>query len=102
MASNRERQILDLILDDPMISQQSIADRLDISRSAVAGHIMRLTNRGVIKGRAYVVERAPFIVVVGGANVDVHGRPARQLKLQDSNPGAVTTSPGGVSSTSTE
>ncbi|MDJ0908797.1 MAG: PfkB family carbohydrate kinase [Woeseiaceae bacterium] len=96
MASQRERQILDLILDDPMISQQSIADRLEISRSAVAGHIMRLTNRGVIKGRAYVVEREPFIAVVGGVNVDVHGRPARSLKLHDSNPGTVTTSAGGV------
>ena len=96
MASQRERQILELILDDPMISQQSIADRLEISRSAVAGHIMRLTNRGVIKGRAYVVERDPFVVVVGGANVDVYGRPANPLELQDSNPGTVTVSPGGV------
>ncbi len=79
-----------------MVTQQSIADRLEISRSAVAGHIMRLTNKGVIKGRAYVVDRSPFVVVIGGANVDVHGRPARRLALQDSNPGAVTTSPGGV------
>ncbi len=79
-----------------MITQQSIADRLGISRSAVAGHIMRLTNKGIIRGRAYVVDRDPFVVVVGGANVDVHGRPARPLKLHDSNPGSVTTSPGGV------
>ncbi len=79
-----------------MISQQSIADRLEISRSAVAGHIMRLTNKGVIKGRAYVVDRAPFAVVVGGANIDVHGRPARALALHDSNLGSVTMSPGGV------
>jgi len=28
--------------------------------------------------------------------VDVHGRPSRSLKLEDSNPGTVTTSPGGV------
>lgn len=96
MTTNRERQILDLILEDPMITQQAVADRLEISRSAVAGHIMRLTSKGVIKGRAYVVDRAPFIVVVGGANIDVHGRPARALALEDSNPGSVTTSPGGV------
>ena len=96
MATTREQQILDLILEDPMISQQSIADRLEISRSAVAGHIMRLTNKGVIKGRAYIVDRSPFIVVVGGTNIDVHGRSARTLTLHDSNPGSVTTSPGGV------
>lgn len=94
--SKRERQILNLILEDPMVSQQSIAERLNISRSAVAGHVMRLTNKGVIKGRAYVVERTPFVAVVGGANVDLHGRPAKSLALGDSNPGTVTTSPGGV------
>ena len=79
-----------------MITQQSIADRLGISRSAVAGHIMRLTRKGVIQGRAYVVDRKPFVVVIGGANVDVHGLPAGRLELRDSNPGSVTTSPGGV------
>ncbi len=80
MATQREQQILDLIIADPMISQQSIADRLQISRSAVAGHIMKLTGKGVIKGRAYVVDQAPFVVAIGGANIDVHGRPSRSLK----------------------
>lgn len=96
MTTGRERQILDLILEDPMISQQAIADRLRISRSAVAGHVMRLTNKGIIRGRAYVVDRAPFVAVIGGANMDVHGRPARALTLNESNPGQVITSPGGV------
>ena len=96
MTTQREQQVLDLIIADPMISQQSIADRLQISRSAVAGHIMKLTNKGVIKGRAYVVDQAPFVVAIGGANIDVHGRPISRLKLHDSNPGTVTTSPGGV------
>lgn len=36
------------------------------------------------------------IVVVGGANVDIIGRPEVELLLRDSNPSTITTSPGGV------
>lgn len=79
-----------------MISQQAIAKRLGISRSAVAGHIMKLTNKGIIKGRGYVISDTPFVAVIGGANMDIHGKPAGALRLNDSNPGTVHSSPGGV------
>lgn len=36
------------------------------------------------------------VVVVGGANVDIVGRPARSLLSRDSNPATITTSLGGV------
>ncbi len=94
--SNREQQILALIRDNPMLQQQVIASKLGISRSAVAGHIMHLTNKGVIKGRGYVLNDAPFVTVVGGANIDIHGKSDHALRGQDSNPGTVLTSAGGV------
>ena len=94
--TERERQILALIREDPMISQQDIAARLGISRSAVAGHIMHLSEKGIVKGRGYVISDAPFVAVIGGANLDIHGRSARNVRLHDSNPGVVVTSPGGV------
>lgn len=79
-----------------MVSQQEVAERLGISRSAVAGHIMKLTARGVIKGRAYILGDAPFVVSIGGANVDIHGKSLGVLRHHASNPGAVTASAGGV------
>ena len=94
--TDREQQILALIREDPLMSQRAIAKRLGISRSAVAGHVMNLTAKGVIKGRGYVFSDAPFVAVIGGANMDIHGTPADALRLQDSNPGTVQTSPGGV------
>lgn len=94
--TERERQILSLIRDDPMMSQQEIARQLGISRSAVAGHIMNLTEKGHVKGRGYIFSDAPFIAIIGGANIDIHGSPAAKLRLHDSNPGTVLTSPGGV------
>jgi len=93
---SREQQVLSLIRDDPMLPQQEIAVLLGISRSAVAGHIMNLSNKGLIKGRGYVLSDSPFVVLIGGANIDIHGRSLKALRRHDSNPGTVHTSAGGV------
>ena len=37
--TQRERQILELIARNPMISQAELADTLGIARSSAAGHI---------------------------------------------------------------
>lgn len=39
---------------------------------------------------------APFVAVVGGANVDIHGRSDSPLIEHDSNPGSILIVPGGV------
>lgn len=96
MLTRRERDVLALIREDPLISQAQIARRLGISRSAVAGHVMRLTERGVIRGRGYLLDEAPFVACVGGANVDVVGRAGQPLLAGESTPGVVRTLPGGV------
>lgn len=94
--TKRERQILSWIEEDPSISQAEIAERAGISRSSVAVHISNLIRKGVILGRRYVVRDHPYVVVIGGANVDIGGRPEHTLVPKDSNPGTVTTSPGGT------
>ncbi|QDF74661.1 MULTISPECIES: PfkB family carbohydrate kinase [Shewanella] len=94
--TERELEILALLKQDPLIPQQELADRIGISRSAVAGHIMNLTHKGVIRGKGYILAEARYAVVVGGANMDILGRPASSLRVGDSNPGSVSCSPGGV------
>ncbi len=94
--TQRERQILQLIEADPMISQQEIGDKLGITRSSVAVHISNLMKKGCIAGKGYVLRRGSYVVVVGGVNVDIGGRSYAPLVAADSNPGAVTTSLGGV------
>ena len=49
--TQRERQILSLIEANPMISQQNIADALQITRSSVAVHISNLLKKGYIAGK---------------------------------------------------
>lgn len=94
--TQRERQILNWIEADPMISQQELADRAGITRSSVAVHISNLMKKGCIAGKGYIVTRSPYVTVVGGMNMDIGGRPYKALVGKDSNPGAVRMSPGGV------
>ena len=94
--TQRERQILRLIEADPMISQEALADKLGIARSSVAVHISNLTRKGCIAGRGYVLRTNDYVVVVGGANVDICGRSWEPLVPEDSNPGLVSMSIGGV------
>lgn len=94
--TQRERQILQLIEADPLISQQDIAQKLGITRSSVAVHISNLTHKGCIAGRGYVLRSGSYVVVVGGVNVDIGGRSFAPLVDSDSNPGTVSVSLGGV------
>ncbi len=94
--TQRERQILQLIEANPMISQQEIADRLNITRSSVAVHISNLIKKGCIAGKGYVLRSGSYAVVVGGVNVDIGGRAFAPLVAEDSNPGTVSVSLGGV------
>ena len=94
--TQRERQLLQLIEANPLLSQQELADKLGITRSSVAVHISNLTKKGLIAGRGYVLRSGSYAVVVGGVNVDIGGRSFAPLVPQDSNPGAVRLSLGGV------
>lgn len=94
--TQRERQILQLIESNPMISQQELADKLGITRSSVAVHISNLIKKGAIAGKGYVLRSSSYAVVVGGVNVDIGGHSFRPLVASDSNPGRITMSLGGV------
>ena len=94
--TQRERQLLQLIEANPLISQQELADKLGITRSSVAVHISNLTKKGLIAGRGYVLRSGSYAVVVGGVNMDIGGRSYAPLVAADSNPGTVRLSLGGV------
>ncbi|MBN3562300.1 PfkB family carbohydrate kinase [Aliamphritea spongicola] len=94
--TNRERQLLQLLQANPLISQQELAETLGISRSAVATHLTNLTAKGAIKGRGYILSERRYSVVIGGANMDILGTPGQALTPGSSTPGTVSYSPGGV------
>ena len=94
--TQRERQILRWIEENPLISQQELADKAGIARSSVAVHISNLMKKGHIAGKGYIVSSAPYAVVVGGVNMDIGGVSCVPLVRADSNPGVVRVSLGGV------
>ncbi len=94
--TRREREILRWIEEDPMITQQELADRAGITRSSMGVHISNMMKKGYISGKGYILPTASFAAVVGGVNMDVGGTAFRPLMPADSNPGRVHISLGGV------
>lgn len=92
----REKEILQILKNNPMISQQEIADMLDISRASVAVHITNLMKKGQILGKGYILRKENYVTVIGGSNMDIQGFPNNLLVMYDSNPGKVDISMGGV------
>lgn len=92
----RQRQILALLRDDPMLSAAAIARRLKTSAAAVAVHLSALRRQGEILGRGHVLKPEGRVIVIGGANMDFKCRSSAKLVPRTSNPGAVALSLGGV------
>jgi len=94
--TQRERQLLNWIEENPLISQKELAEKAGITRSSVAVHISNLMKKGYITGKGYIIRSAPYVTVVGAVNMDIGGRSAAAPVARDSNPGTVHTSLGGV------
>ena len=92
----REKEILQILKSNPMISQQDLADILNISRTSVAVHITNLMKKGQILGKGYILRKENYVTVIGGSNMDIQGAPNNPLVMYDSNPGRVDLSMGGV------
>ena len=97
MPTEREKQILDLIRQNPMISQKELAEKLGITRPGVASHISRLIKEGLILGKGYVLPKKEYVTVIGAVNMDIYGIVSDySVVLKGSNTGHVTTQLGGL------
>jgi len=63
--TSREQKIIEVLMQDPLISQEDLAARFGISRSSVAVHISNLMKKGVILGKGYVFNKKASAVVAG-------------------------------------
>ena len=94
--TDREREVYDILRRDPTIGQSALAEMLSITRSSAAAHIANLQRKGYILGKGYILNNESYVVGVGAANVDVHGRSRAPIVMHDSNPGHMHSSAGGV------
>lgn len=94
--TERERQIVEMLRRDPLLSSEQMAETLGTTRASINVHVSNLGKKGVILGRGYVLADQPGIVVIGGANADVKARSYAPAVPATSNPGHGTMAPGGV------
>lgn len=79
----REREIVELLKKEPLMSQDELAQSLGLSRSSVGVHISNLMKKGVILGKGYVFNEQVSIVVVGVSYLDIEIRGQRQKSKID-------------------
>lgn len=92
----REQQILEWIRQDPMISQNDLADLAGISRSGVAAHISNLMKKGYIRGKGYIFTPQEHVTVIGGVNMDTYGIGVTSFTAKTSNSGHIYHAVGGL------
>ena len=68
--NKHERIILEMLTENPMLSQSELAQRLNITRSSVSVYISYLMQNGFIRGRGYIVENKDIIYIIGSSGVD--------------------------------
>lgn len=94
--TNREKEIFDLIKANPMISQNDLSRMTGITRTSVAVHISNLIKKGYILGKGYVTKEKNKVSIIGGINIDIGGKTYDKLVRNDSNPGKINITLGGV------
>ncbi|WP_071027627.1 carbohydrate kinase family protein [Peptoniphilus raoultii] len=83
------RNIVDLLINNPFITKEEIAGRLNISPKIVVREIEKLESQNNLKTGKYVT-------VVGACNIDISGASTNNLVAKDSNPGKISNCMGGV------
>lgn len=92
---SKEQEIIDILSLNPFISQKDLAQQVGLSRPAVANYIAKLTKEGIIKGRAYILQRNT-VLCIGAANIDQEAKTIERIQYHTSNPVEITESIGGV------
>ena len=95
-ATDREQQILAWIKQNPLISQNELAELCGITRSGVAAHISNLMKKGYIQGKGYIVTPPSYVAVVGAINIDHYGVAMQDVVGESSNMGRIVSSVGGI------
>ncbi|MFY0517367.1 carbohydrate kinase [Lysinibacillus sp. UGB7] len=94
--NEREQAVLALIRQNPFMSQQEMADKMNLSRPVLANLVSSLTKQGKIVGRAYILPEENEIICIGGANLDRKFHVKGTVQLGTSNPASSSFSVGGV------
>lgn len=80
--TRREKEILACLKEDPLLSQDELAAKMQISRSAAAVHISNLMRKGYILGRGYILDERSGVLIVGKSWLEITARLAsREISI---------------------
>lgn len=96
MLNANEQKVLELIQQNPFITQNEMAEAINISRSTVASMIASLTQKKHLLGRAYIINEESKVYCIGAMNVDRKYYLQDEMVLGTSNPVTSSVSVGGV------
>ena len=96
LLDQRETEVLNLIKENPFISQSELSKKLGLTASSVSRIIADLVHKEFIQGQAYVLNEEFPIVCVGAANIDKKFFVHEKLIHGTSNPIDSAHSVGGV------
>ncbi len=94
--NENEIKILEILKNDPFISQKEIAEQLGLSRPSIANLISTLQDKGHILGKPYVLRTDEYLTCVGGSSLDLTLKLQQDFLLETSNPVTTEISVGGV------
>ena len=69
--TQREKELYDIIREDPLISQNEIAAKMKVTRNAVSVYLSSMAKKGVLAGRGYILNEPSYPVVIGPGHVDI-------------------------------
>ena len=85
--TQREKEVFDIIREQPMITHEQIAAKLGISASTVSVHVASLLQQGALAGKGYVINE-DYVVCLGVAIMDIFGFAGTDMIADDKNPGS--------------
>lgn len=94
--SEKEQRVLAVLKQNPFISQQQVAEQLNMPRSTVANVIAQLVEKQWLLGRAYIINEQPRVCCIGAMNSDRKCSIIGSYMPKTSNPVRSQMSVGGV------
>lgn len=95
--TDKEKQVLEIIKNNPTIDQAQIGKLLNISRGTVAVHVSSLIKKGYLLGKGYLLNDDDYVLAIGACNVDIYGKSKIKIKTHYDHPALINSSIGGVS-----
>ncbi len=94
--TDKESSIYKVLKDNPGITSEKVAEILGMSKLSVQICVELLKQKGYILEDGSINNSSLSVTIIGGSNVDIQGKCIGNMRMHDSNVGAIKFTRGGV------